>query len=87
MGYNGVETAQRIHTVFRNNGLKTEVLAASFKNSQQILELCEFGIGAATAAPAVIEALVNNAAITGAVDAFTADFEKLVGIGKTMSNC
>ena len=87
MGYNGVEIAQRIHTVFRNNGLKTEVLAASFKNSQQILELCEFGIGAATAAPAVIEALVNNAAITGAVDAFTADFEKLVGIGKTMSNC
>lgn len=87
MGYNGVETAKRIHTVFQSNGLKTEVLAASFKNSRQILELCEFGIGAVTAAPEVIEALVNNAAVTAAVDAFTADFEKLTGKGKTMSTC
>ena len=35
MGYNGVEIAQRIHTVFRNNGLKTEVLADVYKRQQQ----------------------------------------------------
>lgn len=87
MGYNGIQVAKNIHTIFKNNGLKTEVLAASFKNSQQILELCEFGIGASTVSSDVMEALVKNQAITSAVDEFTADFEKLVGKGKTMSDC
>lgn len=87
MGYNGVQIAQKIHDIFKNNGLKTEVLAASFKNSQQLLELCEYGIGASTVSPDVIDVLVKNQAITAAIDDFTADFEKLVGPGKTMSNC
>lgn len=87
MGYNGVQIARKIHDIFKNNGLKTEVLAASFKNSQQLLELCEYGIGASTVSPDVIDVLVKNQAITAAIDDFTADFEKLVGPGKTMSNC
>ncbi len=79
--------AKHIHDIFKNNGLKTEVLAASFKNSQQLLELCEYGIGASTVAPDVIEGLVKNQAITSAVDDFIKDFESLTGSGKNMSNC
>ena len=87
MGYNGIQVARHIHDIFRNNALKTEVLAASFKNSQQLLELCEYGVGAATVSPDVIFGLVKNQAITSAVDDFIADFEKLVGAGKTMKDC
>ncbi len=87
MGYNGIQVAKHIHDIFKNNGLKTEVLAASFKNSQQLLELCEYGIGASTVAPDVIEGLVKNQAITSAVDDFIKDFESLTGSGKNMSNC
>ncbi len=87
LGANGVEAAKKIHDIFKNNGLKTEVLAASFKNSQQVLELCEYGIGAATIAPDVIEGLIKNASVTSAVEAFTSDFEGLCGEGKTMENC
>ena len=87
MGYNGVQVAQTIHDIFKKNNLSTQVLAASFKNSQQVLELCAYGIGAATIAPDVLEGLVKNPAITAAVADFTRDFEGLVGIGKTMSNC
>lgn len=87
MGYNGIQVAKKIHSIFKINGFQTEVLAASFKNSQQILELCEFGIGAITASTDVIDGLVKNAAVDAAVDAFTVDFEKLTGVGKTMSNC
>lgn len=87
MGYNGIQTAKNIHDIFKNNDLKTQVLAASFKNSQQVLELCEYGIGASTISPDVIDALVKNAAITSAVDDFIKDFEELTGKGKTMSNC
>lgn len=87
MGYNGIQVAKEIHDIFQKNNLDTEVLAASFKNSQQVLELCEYGIGAATIASDVIEGLVKNREITAAVDDFVKDFEKLTGEGKTMSNC
>lgn len=87
MGYDGVSIAQHIHDIFRNNKLDANVLAASFKNSQQLLELAEYGIGAATASPDVIFSLVKNDAITSAINAFVRDFEKLVGEGKTMKDC
>ncbi len=87
MGYNGIQVAKEIHDIFKKNNLDTEVLAASFKNSQQVLELCEYGIGAATIASDVMEGLVKNREITAAVNDFVKDFEKLTGEGKTMSNC
>lgn len=87
MGYNGIQVAKQIHDIFKKNELKTEVLAASFKNSQQVLELCEYGIGASTAAPDIIEGLVKNQAVTAAIDDFVNDFENLTGSGKTMSDC
>lgn len=87
MGYNGIQVAKTIHDIFKNNHLQTEVLAASFKNSQQVLELCEYGIGASTVAPEVIEGLVKNQAITSAIEDFIKDFENLSGEGANMSNC
>ena len=87
LGYDGVQTAKTIHDIFQKNGLPTQVLAASFKNSQQVLELCAYGVGAATIAPEVIEGLVSSPVITAAVEGFTADFERLAGQGRTMSDC
>lgn len=87
MGYNGIEIAKKIHDIFENNGMETEVLAASFKNSQQVLELCEYGIGASTVAPDVIEGFVKNQAITAAINDFVKDFEALTGEGKSMADC
>lgn len=87
LGANGVKTAKDIHDIFKKNGLKTEVLAASFKNSQQVLELCEYGIGASTISPDVIEGLIKNDSVAAAVAAFTKDFEGLCGAGKTMKDC
>lgn len=86
MGYNGIYVAKKIQNILKNNGLNTEILAASFKNSQQLLELCEYGIGAATLSPDVIESLVKNKAIDSAIDDFINDFEKLTENGKTMSD-
>ena len=87
LGGDGVKTAQDIHDIFRKNGLNCQVLAASFKNSQQLLELCEYGVGASTVSPDVIQVLVKNQAIDSAVEAFIHDFEGLTGSGKTMSDC
>lgn len=87
LGADGVETAKAIHDIFKKNGLKTEVLAASFKNSQQVLELCKYGVGASTIGSDVIMGLIKNACVSVAIDDFTADFEKLCGEGKTMLDC
>ncbi len=87
LGANGVETAKIIQNIFENNGFKTQILAASFKNSNQVQELCAYGVGASTVAPDVIEGLVKNACVDVAVNDFVKDFEGLCGAGKTMLNC
>jgi len=87
LGADGIKTAKEIHDIYKNNNLNTEVLAASFKNSQQVLELCKYGIGAATISPDVIEGLIKNPTVDMAVKAFQDDFEKLCGQGKSMLNC
>lgn len=87
LGTNGIEVTRKIHDIFENNGLKTQILAASFKNSLQVLELCEYGVGASTVAPDIIDAFINNNNISSAVEVFKEDFENLCGEGKTMFNC
>lgn len=86
LGFDGIEIAKEIDDIFKNNGLKCEVLGASFKNSKQVLELAKYGVGAATVSPSVIEGLLKNDSVACAVDIFTKDFEKLCGENKTMKN-
>lgn len=87
LGANGIESAMTMHDIFVNNGFKTEILAASFKNSQQVQSLVAYGVCAATAAPEIIEGLIINPTVTAAVEAFKKDFESLCGEGKTMLDC
>ena len=87
LGTNGVECARIIHDIFKNYKFDTEVLAASFKNSLQVQELCAYGVGAITAACSVIEGLVKNPTVDSADEDFVNDFERLCGEGKTMLDC
>ena len=84
LGYNGIQVTKDIQAIFARNGYAAEVLAASFKNSQQVLELCQYGVGAATLAGNILLGLVKNAAIDAAVAAFNEDFARLAGPGITM---
>ena len=86
MGYDGEQVVREIQDIFTMNNMDTEILAASFKNSQQVLSLCEYGIGAATCAPAVIDGFVKNQAIDGAISDFIRDFSQTAGEGKTMAD-
>ena len=88
MGFDGVKVAKDIHDAIKNSGFEySGLLAASFKNSQQVLELTKYGAKAVTVAPDIIEGLVKNAAIDAAIAQFTKDFAGLVGEGKTMEDC
>lgn len=87
LGANGIETVKIMQNIIENNGFETKILAASFKNSNQVQALCEYGIGAATVSCDVIEGLIKNASVTAAVEDFIVDFEKLCGKSKTMLDC
>ncbi len=88
MGFDGIQVAKEIHDTIVGSGYDyCGLLAASFKNSQQVLELAKYGVKAVTAAPDIIEGLVKNAAIDAALAQFTKDFEQLNGAGVTMENC
>ncbi len=86
LGANGIQSAKDIHDIYVKNNINTEVLAASFKNSQQVLELAKYGIGAATISPSVMEGLIKLDAVECAVQAFIDDFEEVCGEGATMLN-
>ncbi len=86
-GYDGVEVTTQIQDIFNRTGMKTKILAASFKNTLQVQELCVYGVGAVTMTPDVIGNLIKNASVTSALEVFTEDFEKLCGEGKTMLDC
>lgn len=87
LGSDGVRTAKEIHDMFDRYGFKAEVLAASFKNSRQVITLCEYGIEATTISHDVLELLLKNDSVDAALETFKNDFEKLCGEGKTMLNC
>lgn len=87
LGADGVATTKKMQDIYNHNHQHTKILAAGFKNSQQVQELCEYGISCLTIASDVIENLIKNANVTAAVDDFVADFETLCGKGKTMLNC
>ena len=86
MGFDGVQMVREIQDILTMHNMDTEILAASFKTSQQVLSLCVYGIGAATCAPSVIDAFVKNTAIDSAVSDFIRDFAKVAGEGKTMAD-
>lgn len=84
LGGDGVAVARDIHELFQKNGLKTQVLAASFKNCRQVLELVRCGVGAATVSPDVLEAFLKLDAVDAAVERFRLDFEGLCGAQATL---
>lgn len=87
LGADGVMVTKKIQDIYNRSDMKTQILAASFKNTQQVQELCEYGVGAATLTPDVVDNLIKNASVTFALDVFTQDFERLCGEGKTMLDC
>lgn len=87
LGADGVMVTKKIQDIYNRSDMKTQILAASFKNTQQVQELCEYGVAAATLTPDVVDNLIKNASVDFALDVFTKDFEHLCGEGKTMLNC
>lgn len=61
------------------NGMDTKVMAASFKNVDQMRELIAAGIQAITVAPEVIDLAIDHPGTAAAVDAFSQNWRAAYG--------
>lgn len=77
LGYDGIETTIKIQNILDETNPDTKVLAASFKNTNQVLKLAEYGIDAATCSYEVFEKFIDDNNVNKAVEAFVNDFKSI----------
>jgi transaldolase len=71
----GMELIQDIRTVYDNYGFETEILAASIRSVNHVLECATIGADVMTAPPGVIKSLVNHPLTDKGLAAFLADIK------------
>lgn len=86
LSQDGVDVVKQMQDILDTYGGKPKLLAASFKNVRQIVELAAYGIYSATVAPDVIEMMLRNDSVVAAVDKFKADIDLAYGEGYTMKD-
>ncbi|MDX1781762.1 MAG: fructose-6-phosphate aldolase [Thalassovita sp.] len=71
----GMEVIEDIRTIYDNYGFDTQVLAASIRSVNHVLECARIGADVATVPPAVIKSLVNHPLTDKGLATFLADIE------------
>lgn len=85
-GVDGVQTVRDISKIYKNYGINTEIIAASFKNVRQVFELCLDGVDAVTLPPQLFNDISASLNASVAVDDFKKEFERCFGKGISMLN-
>lgn len=81
---NGTEVVDEIVKIFKNYNYKTEVLAASFKNTQQILECALSGCQAITIGTDILENALSHPYTTKSLEDFDKDWNNSFGDKKVV---
>jgi len=71
--YSGVELVEAIVKIFRNYGIKTEVIAASIRNPRQVREVAEAGADIATIPFKVLEEMLQHPKTVEGIKKFSKD--------------
>lgn len=80
----GAHVVEEIVTLFKTHNISTKVLAASFKNVEQVHKVSMVGCPAVTINPELFDQLIYHPLTLYAVDAFTADWEMVYGEKKIL---
>ncbi|RSK29230.1 fructose-6-phosphate aldolase [Bacillus sp. HMF5848] len=83
---NGVDVVSQIVTLLHNYGLDTMVLAASFKNIQQVHDVALCGGQSVTVNAEVMDGLLSHPLTDSSVTQFINDWENVYGKGKITNN-
>lgn len=77
--FNAPEAIAEMAEIYSMYGKKTKLLAASFKNTNQIMQALLAGAEAVTASPELYTQMVESPLIDDAISRFNADWTKLYG--------
>ena len=80
----GVHVVSEIAEVFRMNNVKTKILAASFKNVEQIHKVALTGADSVTINPDIFDMLIYHPLTYYAIDDFDKDWETVYGDKKIL---
>lgn len=83
IGADGVQVANDIHHILEEYHSEAKLLAASFKNVEQVLRIAKAGGTAITAAPEILDQLLYHPLTDKAVKNFIEDFEGITKTGMT----
>lgn len=72
----GMDLIEDIRVIYDNYGSETQILAASIRTANHVLESARIGADVMTAPPAVIKSLANHPLTDKGLAAFLADIEK-----------
>ena len=76
----GVETVSRLVKALDVYKLNTKVLAASFKNAQQVLELIDVGVHSVTVSPDIAQAMASHPLTDISACNFRDDWKSAFGV-------
>ncbi|WP_024615724.1 fructose-6-phosphate aldolase [Clostridium sp. Ade.TY] len=79
---NGVQVVKDIIDEIKLYNLDCKVLAASFKNVQQVHELSKYGVHSVTVNPEIMDKMIEHPLTDWSVDQFINDWEKIYGKDK-----
>lgn len=79
----GVKVVSEIIELFKLNNIETKVLAASFKNVEQVHKVCLAGAQSVTVNKELFEQLLYHPLTDSSVSNFVSDWENQYGKGKT----
>lgn len=81
----GVRVVSEIVDMFKSYNINTKILAASFKNAEQVHKVSMTGAGAVTVNPEIFDMLIYHPLTYYAIDDFNKDWETVYG-NKTITD-
>ncbi|MTI47546.1 fructose-6-phosphate aldolase [Sporosalibacterium faouarense] len=78
---NGVSVVKQIINIIEKHNFDSKVLAASFKNAQQVIEIIEHGVHSVTVPTDVLDKMTCHPLTDYSVDKFIEDWENAYGEG------
>jgi len=79
MGANGIAVVADLQNLINQQNLTTKLLPASFKNTQQVLDILQLGVASITLPVDIAQQMMTHPAVQPAVDQFSADWHDSFG--------
>lgn len=77
IGHTGMDLIKEIHQIFANYDFKTQILVASVRHPQHVVDAAKIGADVVTLPPAVLGKMLNHPLTDSGLKQFLADWEKL----------